>query len=402
MKSQETDRKTWETTATANLLRHKGGTFYFRVQVAGKRKLVSLRTKKLSVAKLRAAAEQTTAIQARESGQRAEEGIATVGDLIRIYSERFEADSDIGLAAKRSRREQVQRIKRTWPDIATTAPRRITFQDIVGWANRLHANATQAPRPFYKTQRKGYSAEVVNKTLEALRRILQIGIEKGVLSINPFEQRNGQKSARKKVAPKKLELPPIETMERLFAAIGTPPARALADSRPIPALESCAKDSEELARGMAYTGMRLAEAQAFAWEDVGEKEITVRGTKTETSAGRKVPIVPAMDRLLAGMRQRREAKNWSTSGQVFRVSECQKSINRACAELKINRLTHHDCRHYFATTCIHSGVDVPTVSKWLGHADGGALAMRTYCNNNPDHSLAAASKVSFGTDNLNT
>jgi hypothetical protein len=29
----------------------------------------------------------------------------------------------------------------------------------------------------------------------------------------------------------------------------------------------------------------------------------------------------------------------------------------------------------FATRCIESGVDIPTVSRWLGHKDGGALAM---------------------------
>jgi len=29
----------------------------------------------------------------------------------------------------------------------------------------------------------------------------------------------------------------------------------------------------------------------------------------------------------------------------------------------------------FATICIESGVDIPTVSRWLGHADGRALVM---------------------------
>jgi site-specific recombinase XerD len=30
------------------------------------------------------------------------------------------------------------------------------------------------------------------------------------------------------------------------------------------------------------------------------------------------------------------------------------------------RITHHDLRHLFAMRCIESGVDVPTVSRWLG------------------------------------
>jgi integrase len=42
-----------------------------------------------------------------------------------------------------------------------------------------------------------------------------------------------------------------------------------------------------------------------------------------------------------------------------------------------DRITHHDLRHLFATRCIESGVDIPTVFRWLGHKDGGALAMKT-------------------------
>ncbi|MBU6410034.1 MAG: hypothetical protein KGR98_06580, partial [Verrucomicrobia bacterium] len=35
-------------------------------------------------------------------------------------------------------------------------------------------------------------------------------------------------------------------------------------------------------------------------------------------------------------------------------------------------------RHLFATRCIEAGVDIPTVLRWLGHQDGGALCMKTF------------------------
>jgi hypothetical protein len=57
--------------------------------------------------------------------------------------------------------------------------------------------------------------------------------------------------------------------------------------------------------------------------------------------------------------------------------------------------THHDFRHYFATTCIEEGVDIPTVSRWLGHSDGGALAMQRYGHLRREHSLAMMKRVSF-------
>jgi hypothetical protein len=49
--------------------------------------------------------------------------------------------------------------------------------------------------------------------------------------------------------------------------------------------------------------------------------------------------------------------------------------------------TNDDLRHLFATRCIESGSDIPTLSGWLGHKDGGTLAMKTY-----GHLRAAASK----------
>jgi len=52
-------------------------------------------------------------------------------------------------------------------------------------------------------------------------------------------------------------------------------------------------------------------------------------------------------------------------------------------------------RHLFATRCIESGVDIPTVSRWLGHKDGGALAMKTYGHLRDLHSTTMAQKVVF-------
>jgi integrase len=80
---------------------------------------------------------------------------------------------------------------------------------------------------------------------------------------------------------------------------------------------------------------------------------------------------------------------------VFRVREAQKAIDGACKKLKLARITHHDLRHFFAKVCIESGVDIPTVSRWLNHKDGGALAMKTYGHLGREHSLAQAQKVTF-------
>jgi hypothetical protein len=42
-------------------------------------------------------------------------------------------------------------------------------------------------------------------------------------------------------------------------------------------------------------------------------------------------------------------------------------------------------------------VDIPTISRWLGHKDGGALAMKVYGHLRQDHSFTQIRRVSFGT-----
>ena len=85
----------------------------------------------------------------------------------------------------------------------------------------------------------------------------------------------------------------------------------------------------------------------------------------------------------------------------MQVRECQKAIDSACKKLGLARITHHDLRHLFATRCIESGVDIPTVSRWLGHKDGGALAMKTYGHLRDQHSAAMAQKVSLDLPRVN-
>jgi len=87
--------------------------------------------------------------------------------------------------------------------------------------------------------------------------------------------------------------------------------------------------------------------------------------------------------------------NESSDGHVMQVKECLQAMTRAARVVGMARITHHDLRHLFATRCIESGVDIPTVSRWLGHKDGGALAMKVYGHLRDQHSVAMAQRVTF-------
>ena len=117
-------------------------------------------------------------------------------------------------------------------------------------------------------------------------------------------------------------------------------------------------------------------------------------TGTKNWEIRRLPMIPDMRRLLQRIKSERDEKEF-LSDPVMRVHECQGAINTACRKLGIARFTHHDLRHLFATRCIESGVDIPTVSRWLGHKDGGALAMKTYGHLRDQHSADMAQRVTF-------
>jgi integrase len=125
-------------------------------------------------------------------------------------------------------------------------------------------------------------------------------------------------------------------------------------------------------------------------------ELVVRGdatTGTKNWELRRVPLIPDARALFRRMLSERAGE--SLDAKLFRVRECQKSLDRACKKVGAERITHHDLRHLFATRCIESGVDIPTVSRWLGHKDGGALAMKTYGHLRREHSIAQAQRVTF-------
>jgi integrase len=108
-------------------------------------------------------------------------------------------------------------------------------------------------------------------------------------------------------------------------------------------------------------------------------EIIVRGdatTGTKNWDVRRVPLIPEARALFQQMRSERADESLET--KVFRVRECQKALDRACNTVGTDRFTHHELRHLFATRCIEAGVDIPIVSRWLGHKGGGAFAMKTY------------------------
>ena len=143
---------------------------------------------------------------------------------------------------------------------------------------------------------------------------------------------------------------------------------------------------------LCFTGLRMGEAKAIRWSNIKPDHIVVEGTKT-TAAHRILPIWGQLRELLNNIKAYRGSV--SEDGFVIKRKRIDKALRIACRKVGVEYLRHHDLRHYFATKAIQSGVDIPTVSKWLGHADGGALAMKVYTNLMTDHLIEQSKKLKF-------
>ncbi len=221
----------------------------------------------------------------------------------------------------------------------------------------------------------------IRHELRTLKTIFEYAIEHGIIYSN---RARGIKRPRM-IATRKKNVPTRKQFPQLIAAIRSK------NGKPD------AKNGADFVELIAYSGMRKAEATALKWQDVDfdKNQLTVTGgeNRTKNYETRTVPLNDDLRKLL--LRLRSEAKPAPTDN-VTRIENPRKCILTACRKLVFPEFTPHNFRDFFATTCIESGVDIPTIARWLGHKDGGALLMKTYAHLRQEHSQEAMKKITFG------
>jgi integrase len=293
----------------------------------------------------------------------------TFGDVLAVFKQRLQDNPEVKPKTKEYYKFRISALLKSWPDLENKDVSRITNSECLDWS--------------VKSANKNSSSSH-NHTVSILRKVFAIAMETGARYDNPALSAQRTRERTKK----QIKLPEFEQFEKLVAEVGRP-------------VNGFAKPAADLTQFLAFGGLRIGEAKFVTWGDCDFKrgEIIVRGNPETGLKGRHagesriIPMIPDMRKLLE--RVRSERPDESQDKPIMRVWECQKSIDRASKLLGLKRITHHDLRHLFATRCIESGVDVPTVSRWLGHKDGGALAMKTYGHLRNEHSQQMAQKVRF-------
>jgi integrase len=341
------------------------GNYYGRIKLNGKIIRESLETAVWTTAKLKLADFLKERLEGRNKTTP-----PVFSEAVDLFKRELESDTQIKPQSKRYRLWCLAKLQKTWPGL---------------WDLRIDEITPDACREWSAKLIKEIACHYYNNTLGTLKQVLQTGIKAHKANGGGSLESPAAEIKKTRITQKDLRLPEPSQFRELVANIrkrsgGWGPRNG------------------DLVEFLAYSGLRIqSEAVWVTGGDIDwtRKEIIVRGdpvTATKNSETRRVPILPDMENLLLRIQERLGSFGKET---ILQVGRCNEALSRACKEIGIARLTHHDLRHLFATRCIESGVDIPTVSRWLGHKDGGALAMKTYGHLRNEHSQAMAQKVKF-------
>jgi len=359
-------KSTFRSTSIQHLYRREPlNVYYARLYAGGRNKWISLKTKAFAVAKLQLLKHLKSHYATAAAETAATRGQATVGDLAAIYLHEVELDVSVKASSKEYRGKTVKYLFNSWQGLAAKTPSQITERDCLHWSAEY---------------REKFSETLYNNTVDSLRHIFDVAIDRGLIARNPASG-----IQKVKVPQKKLELPSSEQFKRIIELMRNSGAAAS---------DGCA----DLVEFLAYSGTRANEAAGVKWSDIDFERSRIFIAPGKTGHSRYIPLFDSMRDLLKRIEAKPRwfrAEDRRKAGYVLSVIECEKALTAACSKVGAHRMTRHDLRHLFATRCIEAGVDIPTVSRWLGHKDGGALAMRTYGHLRDEHSQAMAAKVMF-------
>ncbi len=333
-----------------NLYRHVNGTYYARVMVAGKAKERSLRTSDFNAA---AAKLPDTLNDLRGASEEHKAG--TLVEAVLREAERD--DPTIKPATRHYYLQLARSIVATLPrDIASKKLPQVTVGDLKAW-QAVYAKKASVTRH--------------NGALALLRRVWHSAIDNRQVARNPAAELKRLRPEERKWYP-----PTREEFVQILESIRSQGRRF-------------SKATAAAVEFLAYTGLRISEAQEITWADIKGDHIVRRVAKNDKVI--RTPLIPAAKALLE--RLKAAGVPCGKNDPAMLIKSPRLGLEAACERLELDHIRVHDLRHIFATRCIESGVEIPTVAAWLGHKDGGILAAKTYGHLIPKHSEAQAAKV---------
>lgn len=202
----------------------------------------------------------------------------------------------------------------------------------------------------------GVSDETKRSVLKQVKRIFNMAVEEGLISMNPAV------GIKVKVAEKKKLCLNHEEIKILLQT-------AFNKSHPYYEIWAVA----------CMTGMRSGELQALVWSDIDFSNNFISVNKswssknglgpTKSSLTRSVPISSTLKKLLTELKLKNTGQHVLPRLKSWRQGDQARIIKEYCRELNITEIGFHDLRATFITQMLIKDVPLAKVMKIVGHAN---------------------------------
>lgn len=166
-----------------------------------------------------------------------------------------------------------------------------------------------------------------------------------------------------------------------------------------------------------YAGLRIGEVCALRWKNINIAARIIHITSTitrinnsqdnissktifkidctKTNAGiRNIPIVSNLIAPIEQLENKDSCFILTGTEDFMNPRTFENKFHKILMNCGIEQINYHILRHTFATRCIQKGVDVKTLSEFLGHADI-TTTLKTYVHSTLEQKLIEIEKISL-------
>ena len=199
--------------------------------------------------------------------------------------------------------------------------------------------------------KNGYSSKSVNNHLSILGKCLRTAVDWEIIKTVP-------KLKALKVQPQKFDYLSEDEAKRLLLT-----ATGLWHDMILTAL---------------YTGLRICELTALAWDDVNltEKVLTVKNSfsngilgSTKSNKIRYIPLTDELTELFKGFQKDKGFIFTNDQGGNLQPEACRRNLHHICEQANLRQIGWHTLRHTFASRLAEKGVSIMAIKELLGHSE---------------------------------
>ena len=176
-----------------------------------------------------------------------------MGELLELYRNKLAQKIDLHPRSHTRRLNSIKALVKTWPGLEAVAPEKVTADAVIAWRNRISRDGTGFILPGAKSRSNRIDSlqfpSTINKSIDCLRAVLAIAVVRGQLANNPLTVKGIKMIAGAQEG---------KTSDRRHAGGILPRNRDGQQFQGDPRIA-------DFCRFLAYTGCRLAEAQAVTW-----------------------------------------------------------------------------------------------------------------------------------------